>query len=132
VTNILSEYKVPIMVLIFIPLIFGALYVIANVFKPELKYETLTGVNLEMLEAEKTYSFSLNVTNPFDNMTIQIYTVLSTDPEQLADHVELSSTCGDGTQLEASQTLLVTYYLYVKPNEYSAYGEYYIRVKGAY
>ena len=78
------------------------------------------------LEQNQTHTYSFNITNP-GNTTIMVYTFLWTEPEQLRNYVDFSSSVGNGTEIEAYETVETVFSLTVEPNSFEN-TEYYIKV----
>ena len=93
--------------------------------KPEYQNH-VTGLNLVGLEAGN-YSYDLEIKNPYENMSIRVYSYLFSDPEDLRRYVVYSCSVKNGTLLSPFHSINATYRLTVFENPYPE-GEFYVRV----
>ena len=90
-------------------------------FRQNVEYKNhVTGLNLGVLEPGN-YSYQTQVTNPYENITIRVYSFLFSDPE----HSNANLTCSvkDGTMVLPLESVYAFYDLTVHSE-----AEYYIRV----
>ena len=87
----------------------------------------ITGLNVVGLEPGN-YSYPITITNPYDNVSVAVYTYLFSDPENLTNYATLSCSVLNGTILTPYETVVGTFGLEVVKNPFGELGEFYIRV----
>jgi len=86
----------------------------------------IVGLNLIDL-GPGNYSYPVEIVNPYENMTIRVYSYLFSDPEGLKDYVVFSWDLKDGTKLNPFQSVNATFSLSVSEHPFEN-SELYVRV----
>lgn len=90
---------------------------------------SLTGYNFYNLDAGN-YTFSLEIKNPWENLSIRVYSFIFTEPKELRSFVDFKVSVENGTLLNPYETVEATVRLSVRENDVRE-NEVYVRI-GSY
>jgi len=89
----------------------------------------LTGYNFYNLDAGN-YTFSLEIKNPWENLSIRVYSFIFTEPKPLQNFVDFTVSVQNGTLLNPYETVEATVTISVTENNFTE-NEVYLRI-GSY